>query len=212
MNPHAVQPTSVIALIHSLIYNRQLIFQMTKREVVGRYKGSAMGLLWSLLNPIFMLVVYTFFFSVVFKSRWGVPIDGVEESKTQFAVLIFVGMIVHGLFSEVLLRAPGLVTGNINYVKKVIFPLEILPVISLCAALFHSLVSLIVLLTAFVIFNGFLHWTVLLAPFVNFPFLDDVPRHAVYGFRPLTWPGSLCERLGISFFYSFYNQLHVRIR
>ncbi len=169
MNPHAVQPTSVIALIHSLIYNRQLIFQMTKREVVGRYKGSAMGLLWSLLNPIFMLVVYTFFFSVVFKSRWGVPIDGVEESKTQFAVLIFVGMIVHGLFSEVLLRAPGLVTGNINYVKKVIFPLEILPVISLCAALFHSLVSLIVLLTAFVIFNGFLHWTVLLAPLVLLP-------------------------------------------
>jgi lipopolysaccharide transport system permease protein len=154
--------------MRSLIRNRQLISQMAKREVVGRYKGSVMGLLWSFLNPIFMLLVYTFFFSVIFKARWGV-VDGVEESKSQFAVVLFVGMIVHGLFAEVLNRAPTLVTNNVNYVKKVIFPLEILPVVSLAAALFHSLVSLLVLLTAFVIFNHYLHWTVLLAPLVFLP-------------------------------------------
>ncbi len=170
MNPHATHPISPIALLRSLIHNRQLISQMAKREVVGRYKGSVMGLLWSFLNPIFMLVVYTFFFSVVFKARWGV-VEGVEESKTQFAVVLFVGIIVHGLFAEVLNRAPMLVTSNVNYVKKVIFPLEILPVVSLSAALFHSLVSLMVLLVAFVTFNHYLHWTIIFAPLVFLPLI-----------------------------------------
>jgi lipopolysaccharide transport system permease protein len=166
INPHAAQPTSLVALGKSLWRNRQLILQMTKREVVGRYKGSALGLVWSFLNPVFMLAVYTFVFSVVFKARWGV---GGEESKTQFAVVLFVGMIVHGLFAEVLNRAPGLILSNVNYVKKVFFPLEILPVVSMGAALFHSLISLGVLLIAFALFNGYLHWTAVLAPLVVLP-------------------------------------------
>ena len=166
INPHAAQPTSLVALGKSLWRNRQLIVQMTKREVVGRYQGSALGLVWSFLNPVFMLAVYTFVFSVVFKARWGV---GGEESKTQFAVVLFVGMIVHGLFAEVLNRAPGLILSNVNYVKKVVFPLEILPVISMGAALFHSLISLGVLLIAFVLFNGYLHWTAIFTPLVLLP-------------------------------------------
>ena len=146
--------------------NRELIWQMTRREVVGRYKGSVLGLAWAFLNPVFMLLVYTFVFSVVFKARWAL---GGDETKTQFAVVLFVGMIVHGLFAEVLNRAPGLILGNVNYVKKVVFPLEILPAISMGAALFHSLVSLLVLLIAFVVFNGFLHWTVIFIPLVLLP-------------------------------------------
>lgn len=138
VNPHAPQPTSLLALSKSLWRNRQLIVQMTKREVVSRYKGSALGLAWSFFNPVFMLIVYTFVFSVIFKMRWGV---GGEESKAQFAVVLFVGMIVHGLFAEVLNRAPGLILSNVNYVKKVVFPLEILPVISMGAALFHGLIT-----------------------------------------------------------------------
>ena len=80
INPHASQPTSLVALSKSLWRNRQLIMQMTRREVAGRYKGSVMGLAWSFFNPVFMLAVYTFVFSVVFKARWGV---GGEESKTR---------------------------------------------------------------------------------------------------------------------------------
>ncbi|WP_249728890.1 ABC transporter permease [Acidovorax sp. CCYZU-2555] len=140
--------------------------QMTRREVVGRYKGSVMGMAWSFFNPVFMLTVYTFVFSFVFKARWG---TGGDESRTQFAVVLFVGMIVHGLFAEVLNRSPGLILSNVNYVKKVVFPLEILPVISMGAALFHGLVSLGVLLVAFFLFNGFVHWTVLFAPLVMLP-------------------------------------------
>ena len=165
-NPHAAQRTSLVALGKSLWRNRQLIAQMTRREVMGRYKGSVMGLAWSFFNPVFMLVVYTFVFSVIFKSRWGV---GGEDSKTQFAVVLFVGMIVHGLFAEVLNRAPGLILSNVNYVKKVVFPLEILPVIAMGATLFHSLISLSVLLIAFVMFNGYLHWTVVFTPLVLLP-------------------------------------------
>jgi lipopolysaccharide transport system permease protein len=166
INPHAAQPTSLVALAKSLWRNRQLIVQMTKRDVVGRYKGSALGLVWSFLTPVFMLAVYTFVFSVVFKARWGV---GGEESKTQFAVVLFVGMIVHGLFAEVLNRAPVLILSNVNYVKKVAFPLEILSVVSMGAALFYCLISLGVLLIALFLFNGYLHWTAVLAPLVMLP-------------------------------------------
>lgn len=166
VDPHAAQPTSLVALVRGLWGNRQLIAQMTKREVVGRYKGSVMGLAWSFFNPVFMLMVYTFVFSSIFKSRWGV---GGDESKTQFAVVLFVGMIVHSLFAEVLNRAPSLILANVNYVKKVVFPLHILPVVALGAALFHTVISLGVLLIAFAIFNGYLQWTAIFVPLVFFP-------------------------------------------
>lgn len=166
MNPHAIQSTPPLSLAKILLQQRELILRMAKREVVGRYKGSIMGLAWSFFNPILMLTVYSFVFSVVFKARWGL---GDEESKTHFAVVLFVGMIVHGLLAEVLNRAPGLILGNVNYVKKVVFPLEILPVISMGAALFHSIISLVVLLVALVILIGYLHWTAVLIPLVLLP-------------------------------------------
>jgi len=168
INPHAGQSTSLFSLLLSLWRNRQLLLQMTKREVVGRYKGSFLGILWSFLNPLLMLIIYTFVFSVVFKSRWGINTD---ETKSQFAIVLFVGMIVHGLFAEVINRAPTLITSNVNFVKKVVFPLEILPSVTLTAALFHSLISLAVLMAAFLLFNGYLNWTAILIPFVLFPLI-----------------------------------------
>jgi lipopolysaccharide transport system permease protein len=139
---------------------------MAWREVVGRYKGSVFGLFWSFINPVLMLAVYTFVFSVVFKAKWGVV---GEESNTSFALILFVGLIVHGLLAEVLNRSPNLILGNVNYVKKVVFPLEILSVINLAAAFFHSLISLVVLLIASVAINGYLPWTVVLIPIVLLP-------------------------------------------
>lgn len=163
VNPHAAHGVSIAALLRSLWRNRGLIAQMTKREVIGRYKGSIMGLGWSFLHPVFMLAVYTFVFSVVFKARWG---GGEEESRTQFALVLFVGMIVHGLFAEVLNRAPALIYSNVNYVKKVVFPLEILPVVTMGAALFHSLIGVGIWLAAFALFNGYVQWTAVFAPLV----------------------------------------------
>jgi len=166
VNPHTAHPTSLIALARSLWQHRELIVQMTKREILGRYRGSFMGLLWSFITPVLMLAVYTFVFSVVFRVKWGV---GDEASKTSFALVLFVGLIVHGLLAEVLNRAPGLIIGNANYVKRVVFPLEILPVVSLAAALFHSMLSIFVLLIAYVAVNGHLPWTVLFIPIVLLP-------------------------------------------
>jgi len=125
-----------------------------------------MGMLWSFLNPVLMLAVYTFVFSVVFKAKWG---GGGEESKSMFALVLFVGLTMHGLLAEVLNRAPTLILSNINYVKKVIFPIEILPAVSFFSALFHTVISLIVLLIATFIITGSLHWTVILIPLIILP-------------------------------------------
>jgi lipopolysaccharide transport system permease protein len=153
-------------MVGSLLRNRSLIAALIKREVLGRYRGSVMGIAWSFFNPLLMLVIYTFVFSVVFKARWSV---GGTESKTDFAIILFVGMIVHGLFAESVNRAPGLILSNANYVKKVIFPLEILPWVAFGSALFHTTVSLLVLLLAQLIFSHQMPWTAVLFPFILLP-------------------------------------------
>jgi lipopolysaccharide transport system permease protein len=166
-NPNQAHSTLLKALVISLIKNHQLIYQMTKREVVGRYKGSVMGLAWSFLNPLLMLVIYTFVFSVVFKARWG---TNNSESKTEFALILFIGLIIFNLFSEAINRAPGLILSNVNYVKKVVFPLEILPVINFAVAFFHALISFVVMILVFLLLNGFINWTVIFLPMVVLPF------------------------------------------
>lgn len=168
MNPHAAHPSSLFSLFSSLWQHRQLIAQMTRREVIGRYRGSALGLAWSFLNPLLMLGVYTFVFSVVFKSRWG---SSAEQSQALFAIMLFIGLIVHGVFAEVINRSPSLIVGNVNYVKKVIFPIELMPVISMGAALFHSMVSLLVLMVAYTIFLGVPHWTAVFLPIIIAPLI-----------------------------------------
>ncbi|MES2935531.1 MAG: ABC transporter permease [Pseudomonadota bacterium] len=145
--------------------HRDLLIAMIQREVIGRYRGSVMGLLWSFLNPAFMLLVYTFVFSVVFSARW----QGGSASKTEFALIVFAGLIVFNLFSECVTRAPSLILSNVNYVKKVIFPLEILPWVSIGAALFHALVSVLVWLIFYVVIFGAPRVTALLFPLVLLP-------------------------------------------
>lgn len=153
---------------HTVHQYRYLILQMTKREIAVRYRGSVLGLIWSFLNPLLMLAVYTFVFSVVFKSRWGTT---VEESRVDFALTLFAGLIVFNLFAEIINRAPGLVLSNVNYVKKVIFPLEILPLVSIGGTAFHALVSLLVLMAVQLLFKGTIPWTVLYIPVIILPLL-----------------------------------------
>lgn len=154
-------------IVVSLWQNRNLIRNLVFREVMGRYKGSMLGIFWSLITPIFMLFVYTFVFSVVFKARWS----GGGDSKTEFALVLFAGLLVFNLFSECITRAPGIILANTNYVKKVIFPLEILPWVVLGSALFHFLVSLFVWVAAYILIFGLPHLTLLMLPFIIFPFL-----------------------------------------
>lgn len=159
---HATSPREIVA---SGWRHRQLLFQLMVRDVVGRYQGSVMGLAWSLLNPIVVLSVYTFVFSVVFQARWGAG----TESRIDFALLLFVGMILHGVLAECINRAPTLILLNANYVKKVIFPLEILSWVTLGSALFHAVVSCVVLLAVQLVINQHLPWTAILFPLVLLP-------------------------------------------
>jgi lipopolysaccharide transport system permease protein len=153
-------------LLASLWRNRQLIRNLVEREVVGRYKGSMLGMFWSLVTPIIMLAVYTFVFSVVFKARWGAA---GSDSKTEFALVLFAGLMVFNLFSECISKAPGLILANVNYVKKVVFPLEVLPWVSMGSALFQFTVSLGVWLLAYMLLFGIPHWQVVLIPLVLAP-------------------------------------------
>ena len=136
---HSATP---IAMLSGLLRNRELLWELVKRDFIGRYKGSMSGVVWSLFNPLLMLAIYTIVFSVVFKAKWG----GGEESKVAFAIVLFSGMIVHSFFAECLNRAPSLIISHPNYVKKVVFPLEILPWMTLFSVLLHFLVSFGVLL------------------------------------------------------------------
>jgi lipopolysaccharide transport system permease protein len=152
-------------MVRSLWRNRSLIRTLVRREVVGRYRGSFMGILWSFFNPIFMLLVYTFVFSVVFKARW----NSGSESKGEFALVLFAGLLVFNLFSECFNRAPSLILSNVNYVKKVIFPLEILPWVALGSALFHAVASISVWLATHLILIGLPPLTLLWLPLVLLP-------------------------------------------
>lgn len=151
--------------LHELIKNRLLISRLTKREIVGRYKGSTFGLMWSLLTPIFMLAVYTFIFSIVFEARWGSD----SNSKIDFALLLFAGLIVFNLFSECISRAPSVILSNVNYVKKVVFPIESLLWVNLGSALFHFSISLIVWLIFYSYEYETFNWTALLLPIYILP-------------------------------------------
>jgi lipopolysaccharide transport system permease protein len=156
---------SPLQILRSAVAHRELIWAMTKREVIGRYRGSMLGIFWSFFNPILMLTVYTFIFSVVFKARW----NGTSDSKTEFAVVLFVGMIVFSLIAECINRSPTLIISNVNYVKKVVFPLEILPWVSFGSTFFHALVSLGVWLVFYVAIHQSLQWTIVFFPIVMLP-------------------------------------------
>ena len=166
MNPHKIASTSIKELFGSFWRNRHLIWRLTEREVVGRYRGTVIGIGWSFFNPILMLTVYTFIFSVVFKARWGVD---AAESRITFALLAFIGIIIHDMFAECTNRAPSLILNNANYVKKVVFPLEILPWVAMGSTLFHAGVSLLMLMLAHFLFNNALPWTALFFPIVISP-------------------------------------------
>ena len=104
--------------------NRFLLRSLIVRNIASRYRGSFLGLIWSFVHPLMMLCVYTFVFSVVFKARWGIDTGG---GRGAFAIIMFCGMAMFNIFSESVSNSCGVVVANPNFVKKVIFPLEILP-------------------------------------------------------------------------------------
>lgn len=143
-----------------LWHYRELVMAMAWREILGRYRGSWLGIFWSLLTPILLLGVYTFVFGVIFKARWP-STQGVDEN---FAALLFCGIIIHGLFAEVLTRAPRLIVDNTNYVKRVVFPIDVLAWIATITSFFHFCIAFIVLLTFVILVGNGVTWTLFAVP------------------------------------------------
>jgi len=156
-----------VRLFLNLWQHRYLIDQMIRRDLGQRYKGSYLGFLWSIINPILLLLIYTFIFSVVFKARWR-PTDE-NMPLGEFAITLFAGLIPFNLFSEVVNRAPTMVTGNVNYVKKVVFPLEVLVVVGVGTALLTSMINIGIVLIASLIFLKVIPPTIVFLPLAYIP-------------------------------------------
>lgn len=153
--------------LRGLWNHRHLIRSLAWREILGRYRGSAGGLVWSLVTPVLMLAVYTFVFSGIFQARWSQE----ATSPADYALQLFVGLLLHGLVAECLNRSPVLIVGNVSYVKRVVFPLDTLPVVTLVSALFHFMIGVAVLLAFQLFFHGSLQWTLVWLPVVLLPYL-----------------------------------------
>lgn len=139
--------------------NRSLLKQTVRRTVAGRYRGSVLGIFWSFAQPLLMLLVYTFVFSVVFKMRWG---GGAESSRGAFAIVMFCGLAIFNIFSECVSSSCSLVTGNPNYVKKVVYPLEILPAAQTISSFLLGSVWFVLLFFGAIFVFGKISWTMLL--------------------------------------------------
>lgn len=165
LTPYSGSPAQ---LLRTLSQHRGLIRQLAWQEIAGRYRASIFGMAWMAITPLLMLAVYTFVFAVVFQARWGM---GTETNKARFAVVLFAGLAVFNLFGESISRAPDLIVVNANYVKRVVFPLELLPVVAVLAALFHFAVSILVWAAVAWGLLGALPLTALLMPLLLLPLL-----------------------------------------
>ncbi|WP_028749547.1 ABC transporter permease [Rhizobium mesoamericanum] len=148
-------------MLSVLRLNRSLIYELTKREFSGRYRGSFGGVIWSFAQPLFLLCVYTIAFGLILKTRWGY-----SGSTLDYAFILFAGLIIFNLFSDCLAKSVHLITANPNFVKKIVFPLELLPLISTLGAVMHSMIAIFIWIAGYTIINGMPHASVLLAPLV----------------------------------------------
>jgi len=158
-----------LEMIRRLWGHRELILQLIGRDFAQSYRNTYLGALWSLLNPLLMLLVYTFIFSGILKARW----DHTDPSMpmSSFALILFAGLIPFSVFSGVMHRAPQLIANSPNYVKKVIFPLEILPVVAVGSALVDSLIEIGILGIGLALFLGVVSPTVVLLPLAYLPLI-----------------------------------------
>jgi lipopolysaccharide transport system permease protein len=150
-----------------MFQHRALIVKFTKREIESRYRGTIFGVFWTFLQPLLMLAIYATVFGAILKVRWSQDDGG----STEFVFALFIGLIVHGFLSEVLSKAPMLVVSNASYVKKVIFPIQIFPIVSVLGALFFFLAALLLWIAAFYFYSSELGLTILYAPVIFLPLI-----------------------------------------
>jgi lipopolysaccharide transport system permease protein len=145
----------------SFLRHHSLVFELIKREFSRKYRGSIVGITWSVAQPLVLLMVYTVAFGLILKARWGF-----SGSTREYALILFIGLIVLNAFSEVLNRSPTLITENQNFVKKVVFPLELLPVVMVVTALLHALIGIAIWFAGYFLIVGVPQSTALMFPLI----------------------------------------------
>ena len=156
-----------LAPVSAFLLHWSLTLALARRDVLGRYQGATFGLFWSLISPFLLLGIYTFAFGTVMGGRW----PQVDTQQVSFSIILFAGLIVHGMFAECLTRAPGLILANPNFVTRIIFPLDILPWPMLLSALFHAGMNVLVFIVLRLLLDGQFSWTIALLPLVLTPLI-----------------------------------------
>jgi len=160
-------PSDPLSFVRTLVAQHELVRELVRGDVAGRYRGSVLGLLWSLASPLLLLAAFTFVFGTVFQARWG----GATAGQGEYALLLFPGILLHGLMAEAVTRAPGLITAVPNYVKKVVFPLELLPLMAVASALFHALIGFAVLIAVLLVVHDGLPASAVALPLILLPYV-----------------------------------------
>lgn len=148
--------------------SRLIVRLLVRRDILGRYRRSVFGTAWTVIQPLMMFAIYAYVFSVVFQVRFP---SRVPEVEIEYGIILFSGLMMHVFLAEVLVRSPMLVLENVNFVRKVIFPLETLSVVAVLTGLFGLAINLAILLLALLAYGHALHPTVLLLPLVWAPFV-----------------------------------------
>jgi lipopolysaccharide transport system permease protein len=163
VSAHSVSPTTYISTV---IRHREVIARLVGREFALRFRGSFLGVLWAIMTPVLTVIVYAFVFGVIFKSKWG---DA--TSKSNFVSILMLGIIVHGIFAESIGRAPSLILGHVNYVKKVIFPIEVLPVMAVIGVLMNAAIGIVIVVALNLIISHEVQVTIVFLPLILLPYL-----------------------------------------
>lgn len=149
-----------------LMQNQFLLRQLVVRNIATRYRGSLLGFFWTLIQPLLMLVVYTFVFTYVFQARWGTTLG---NNKAAFAMIMFAGIACFNIFSEALTCCSVVIISCPNFVKKVLLPLELIPLATVISSFIIGIPWFIMLqIGSIVLLKGF-SWTMLLIVLVLFP-------------------------------------------
>ena len=160
---HTLNP---VGCLFHLWHHRSLILQLVKKAVLVRYRGTFLGLVWAFIQPLLMLTVYTFVFSVIFEAKWG---QGLDQSRLSFALALFTGILTFNIVGDTVSASPDLIFHHTNFVKKVVFPLEILPLVKLIESIIYSIFGMAVLIATQILATHHLHWTLILLPLVWLP-------------------------------------------
>ena len=154
-------------MLFTLLKNRDLIFMLFLKKIKLRYRASALGIFWIFLNPLIALLIYMVAFNLIIKIKWGIA----HESIIHQTLLIYIGIIVFQFFSNTLNESASLMRININFIKKTIFPLEVLPVVNLLLTIFDLIVAFILLASVYLIFFPDKNILAIYAPLLLFPLI-----------------------------------------